>query len=211
MTTMRAVVFKGVGKIVVEDRPVPKIENSGDVIVKVRFAGVCGSDLHWYRGHQKVPANFIPGHEFVGIVFAVGNDVKNLNPGDEVVVSIPSITIMFISWYVPRDAKLYVLNIRLLLPLNVVNASTVSVGRLVVAKRVYYLVSNRFYRNGFPAHTFIKAIDRMELVSMADRQNMLGFLSPIQHWSHRRLQCDQNYWFSCPISSRQAISVQPDS
>lgn len=101
MTTMRAVVFKGVGEITVEDRPVPQVTDPGDAIIKVRFAGVCGSDLHWYRGHQKIPANFIPGHEFVGTITAVGENVKTVKPGDEVVVSVHSmVTIGVLMWYI---------------------------------------------------------------------------------------------------------------
>lgn len=84
---MRAVVFKGIGDVVVEQRPIPQIEDPRDAIVKVKAAGVCGSDLHWYRGHQKLPVDFIPGHEFVGEVFRVGDQVSMFQTGDSVVVS----------------------------------------------------------------------------------------------------------------------------
>lgn len=40
--TMRAVVFKGVGKVEVEERPVPKIQDPRDIIVKVRYTALCG-------------------------------------------------------------------------------------------------------------------------------------------------------------------------
>jgi threonine dehydrogenase-like Zn-dependent dehydrogenase len=43
--TMRAVVFKGPGKVVVEDRPLPVIQKPTDVILKVSHSGLCGSDL----------------------------------------------------------------------------------------------------------------------------------------------------------------------
>ncbi|KAJ5398600.1 hypothetical protein N7465_009089 [Penicillium sp. CMV-2018d] len=85
MATMRAVVFKEVGKIVVEDRPIPQITSPSDAIVKVQLAGICGSDLHWYRGHQQIPTDFIPGHEFVGTVVSVGDAVKTVKPGDDIV------------------------------------------------------------------------------------------------------------------------------
>ncbi|KAL3462302.1 chaperonin 10-like protein [Aspergillus heterothallicus] len=85
METMRAVIFKDVGNIVVEDRPIPHITDPADAIIKVKLAGVCGRDLHWYRGHQKVPTNFIPGHEFVGTVISAGDDVKSFKVGDEIV------------------------------------------------------------------------------------------------------------------------------
>ncbi|KAL3465590.1 chaperonin 10-like protein [Aspergillus heterothallicus] len=85
MSTMRAVVFKDVGKIVVEDRPVPRIIEPTDAVLKVKVAGICGSDLHWFRGHQQVEVGFIPGHEFVGTVHAVGGSVKGFKVGDDVV------------------------------------------------------------------------------------------------------------------------------
>ncbi|KAE8368114.1 chaperonin 10-like protein [Aspergillus caelatus] len=85
MQNMRAVVFQGPGNIIVEDRAVPQILDPKDAIIKVKVAGVCGSDLHFYRGHEKVQANFIPGHEFVGSVHAIGADIKKLKVGDDVV------------------------------------------------------------------------------------------------------------------------------
>jgi threonine dehydrogenase-like Zn-dependent dehydrogenase len=84
---MRAVVFKGIGQIAVEDRPKPRIQHPTDAILKVSVAGLCGSDLHWYRGHQKIPTGFIPGHEFVGVIEELGNEVHAVQVGDVVVVS----------------------------------------------------------------------------------------------------------------------------
>jgi threonine dehydrogenase-like Zn-dependent dehydrogenase len=84
--SMRAVVFQGVGKISVEQRPRPQIQDQRDVILKVSVAALCGSDLHWYRGHQSIPTGFIPGHEFVGTVHELGSEVKGFSRGDVVVV-----------------------------------------------------------------------------------------------------------------------------
>lgn len=58
-STMRAVVFNGPWQIDVEERPKPVILNSTDAIVKVSLAGVCGSELHMYRGHQKTDTGHI--------------------------------------------------------------------------------------------------------------------------------------------------------
>jgi threonine dehydrogenase-like Zn-dependent dehydrogenase len=84
---MRAVVFKGVGEVAVEDRAVPRIQSPNDAILKVQVAALCGSDLHWYRGKMNLPTGFIPGHEFVGVVHELGSSVKTVKPGDLVVVS----------------------------------------------------------------------------------------------------------------------------
>lgn len=84
---MRAVVFKGPYAVAVEDRPIPTIQEPTDVILKVRYAGLCGSDLHFYRGHQKIPTGFIIGHEFTGTVLEVGRgNMDGIAVGDEVVV-----------------------------------------------------------------------------------------------------------------------------
>jgi threonine dehydrogenase-like Zn-dependent dehydrogenase len=74
----------------VEDAPEPRIEDPGDAIVKVEVAAVCGSDLHLYNGYiQPTPEGYILGHECVGEVVEVGNDVTNLKVGDRVVVPFP--------------------------------------------------------------------------------------------------------------------------
>ncbi|EKG17278.1 Alcohol dehydrogenase superfamily zinc-containing [Macrophomina phaseolina MS6] len=84
-STMRAVVFKGPGKVVLEDRPVPKIQDPTDIIVKVEYTALCGSELHVFRGHQPSPTDFIMGHEFTGTVEELGSDVKTVKKGDKVV------------------------------------------------------------------------------------------------------------------------------
>jgi len=83
--TMRAVVFKGKLQVAVEDRPIPKIQDSTDIIVKVRYSALCGSELHVFRGHQPSATEFIMGHEFTGEVVEMGSAVKTLQKGDKIV------------------------------------------------------------------------------------------------------------------------------
>ncbi|KAF1999799.1 GroES-like protein [Amniculicola lignicola CBS 123094] len=83
--TMKAVVFKGPGKVVVEDRPIPRIKDAGDIIVKVEKTALCGSELHVYRGHQPSATDFIMGHEFTGRIEEVGPGVRDLKKGDRIV------------------------------------------------------------------------------------------------------------------------------
>ncbi|KFH42159.1 putative zinc-type alcohol dehydrogenase-like protein-like protein [Hapsidospora chrysogenum ATCC 11550] len=83
--TMRAVVFKGVKHVAVEERPVPSIQDPGDIIVKVEYTALCGSELHVFRGHQPSDTGFIMGHEFTGTVSEVGPAVRNFQPGDAIV------------------------------------------------------------------------------------------------------------------------------
>ena len=57
--TMQAVIFKGIGHVTVEDRPIPTCQDPTDIIVKVHVAALCGSDLHLYRGHECCPLDVI--------------------------------------------------------------------------------------------------------------------------------------------------------
>ncbi|KAI0202156.1 GroES-like protein [Astrocystis sublimbata] len=83
--TMNAVVFDGPYKVSLQKRPVPKIQDDEDIVVKVLAAGLCGSELHTFRGHEPAGAGFIMGHEFTGTVVATGKNVKTVTVGDKVV------------------------------------------------------------------------------------------------------------------------------
>ncbi|KAH7127996.1 chaperonin 10-like protein [Dactylonectria estremocensis] len=82
---MRAVIFRGPFDIGLETRPKPTIIDQNDAIIRVKVAGICGSELHMYRGHQKTATGHIMGHEFIGTVEQVGGGVTLFSPGDEVV------------------------------------------------------------------------------------------------------------------------------
>jgi 2-desacetyl-2-hydroxyethyl bacteriochlorophyllide A dehydrogenase len=81
---MRAAFSRGPGSVIVEEvaspRPAP-----GNVVVRVRSCGICGSDLHWYHGQLVVPS-VCPGHEIAGEVAEVGAGVDRLKAGDAVAV-----------------------------------------------------------------------------------------------------------------------------
>lgn len=81
---MRAVVYKGYGRLPkVREVPTPEAPPGGAVI-KVGATGVCRSDWHAWQGHDPVPLPHIPGHEFAGVVAAVGAKVKRAKVGDRV-------------------------------------------------------------------------------------------------------------------------------
>ena len=84
---MKAIVWKGVGDIQVEEVADPKIEDSTDAIVRLTASAICGTDLHFVRGTvaDMVPGTVL-GHEGVGIIEEVGEDVRNLSVGDRVVI-----------------------------------------------------------------------------------------------------------------------------
>jgi threonine dehydrogenase-like Zn-dependent dehydrogenase len=84
---MKAVVFHDVGNIRLEDVPEPKLEQTTDAIVRLTASAICGTDLHFVRG--TVPGmrdGTILGHEGVGVVEAIGPDVRNIAVGDRVVI-----------------------------------------------------------------------------------------------------------------------------
>jgi len=72
------------------DLPEPAIVRPTDAVLAVRRAGLCGSDLHAYEGRERVRFGVIPGHEVVGEVLAVGDDVDDVVPGDRVLVPFTS-------------------------------------------------------------------------------------------------------------------------
>jgi threonine dehydrogenase-like Zn-dependent dehydrogenase len=87
---MRANCWIDKRKVRVEQVPDPKILNSRDAIVRITSTAICGSDLHLYNGFvPTMEKGDILGHEFMGEVMEVGRSVKNLRPGDRVVVPFP--------------------------------------------------------------------------------------------------------------------------
>ena len=80
---MRRAAWTAERDLQVIDEPVPA-PVEGEVIVDVVNAGICGSDLHWYRGDFSPQAGRSPGHEIGGIVSAVGAGVDGLREGDVV-------------------------------------------------------------------------------------------------------------------------------
>ncbi|GAB3269948.1 zinc-dependent alcohol dehydrogenase family protein [Sinomonas notoginsengisoli] len=82
---MRATMIHGTRDIRVEDRPDPEVRLPGDAVVRVTAACVCGSDLWPYRGVRETKSPHPIGHEFMGVVEAVGDDVTAVKVGDLVV------------------------------------------------------------------------------------------------------------------------------
>jgi S-(hydroxymethyl)glutathione dehydrogenase/alcohol dehydrogenase len=86
---MKAAVFHKPGDISVDTVDDPRIEDGGDVILRVTSTAICGSDLHILSGGVPQPKDMIMGHEFMGIVEEVGPAVTKLKKGDRVVVPFP--------------------------------------------------------------------------------------------------------------------------
>ena len=97
LSSMRAAVLRGVGDVVVEERPVPE-PGPGEVVVRVASVGVCGSDTHYYEhgriGRFVVDSPLVLGHEAAGEVAALGPGVTSLAVGQRVSVEpgVPDLT-----------------------------------------------------------------------------------------------------------------------
>jgi threonine dehydrogenase-like Zn-dependent dehydrogenase len=84
---MRALTWQGTGKVEVEDVPEAVIVEPTDAVISVTSAAICGSDLHLLDVLGPfMHKNDVMGHETMGIVLEVGDDVQNLRVGDRVVV-----------------------------------------------------------------------------------------------------------------------------
>ena len=81
---MRAVTFQAPGEVRVDEKPDPELVAADDAVVRIEASGICGSDLHIYHGRVPVEQGFTIGHEFVGTVLAVGDDVERVAVGDRV-------------------------------------------------------------------------------------------------------------------------------
>lgn len=83
---MRGVIMYGPGDVRVEEREDPQIQEPTDAVIRIVATCVCGSDLWPYRGAD-MPDRQRMGHEYVGIVEQVGDEVTTVQPGDFVVGS----------------------------------------------------------------------------------------------------------------------------
>ena len=84
---MKVAIMTDIQKMDFEERPIPQPKDD-EVLVKLDYVGICGSDLHYYEtgaiGDYVVKPPFVLGHEPGGVVVEVGKDVKHLQVGDRV-------------------------------------------------------------------------------------------------------------------------------
>lgn len=82
---MKAYLLAEPERFSVTEQPVPEC-GAQDVLIRVKNIGLCGSDLHLYKGTYNGPKQYpmMFGHEWAGIVERVGSTVTDLNPGDKV-------------------------------------------------------------------------------------------------------------------------------
>lgn len=83
---MKALFLREQLELSLEDTPVPRLQDSSDVIVRVTGSSICGSDVHFWKGHLPSIPDFILGHEFVGEIAEVGSQVRSFQKGDRAAV-----------------------------------------------------------------------------------------------------------------------------
>ena len=62
--------------------PMPNVNGANDVVVQVKYCGVCGTDLHIIKGEFPAAEKLVLGHEFAGVVAAIGKSVSHVKVGD---------------------------------------------------------------------------------------------------------------------------------
>ena len=87
---MKAAVYSEIKKIHIKEVPRPGCEQ-GEILIKVYFCAICGTDVRIYlHGHKKVAPPHIIGHEIAGEIADIGEGVKGYRRGEHVTVSPPS-------------------------------------------------------------------------------------------------------------------------
>jgi len=81
---MKAAVYKKTGFMAVEEIPTP-VPRADEVLVKVKYCGICGTDLHNYSFGITAPGRVL-GHEWCGVITELGKGVKDFSIGDRVML-----------------------------------------------------------------------------------------------------------------------------
>lgn len=81
---MKAALYEGVGRIKIVDIPKP-IAGPGEIVCKVDYCGICGTDIHAYMHEDVIGPGTVLGHEQVGTIVEVGSNVEGLRVGDRII------------------------------------------------------------------------------------------------------------------------------
>jgi len=85
---LKAAVYRGPGKLKLEDIANPIIEKDDEILIRVKISIICGTDIKTYlRGHPQIKPPTVLGHEFAGEVIEIGNKVNICKIGDKVAIA----------------------------------------------------------------------------------------------------------------------------
>ncbi|MBW1962118.1 MAG: zinc-dependent alcohol dehydrogenase family protein [Deltaproteobacteria bacterium] len=82
---MKAIVSHGIKDFRLQDRPIPEV-GENDVLVRIEYCGICGTDIHQYHGTWELDIGSTPGHEASGVVKQIGQKVTSVDVGDRVAI-----------------------------------------------------------------------------------------------------------------------------
>jgi len=103
---MKAALYKDIKKVETGEIKKPEIKDK-EALIKVKYAGICGTDIHIYKGlHPRATAPLVMSHEFSGIVEEIGTKRKDIKMGDRVVIN-PLIS-WEIAFLVEKDIRIFV-------------------------------------------------------------------------------------------------------
>ena len=86
---MKALTYTEQGRFELIEKPKPEVLDPKDAVVRVTLSSICSSDLHILHGAVPLAqVGITVGHEMVGVVEAVGSDVKKVRSGDRVAVNV---------------------------------------------------------------------------------------------------------------------------
>lgn len=84
---MQGAVYKDIQFVEIDEIEKPKIRNN-EVLIKVKYAGICGTDLHIYEGlHPRARTPLVMGHEISGVIEEIKSNKKDIKTGDRVVIN----------------------------------------------------------------------------------------------------------------------------
>ena len=83
---MKALVWSKENKLQLVETERPAIESDSDVLIKIKYSGICGTDLQVLKGNETIVPDIILGHEAIGEVVEVGKDVSEYKKGDMVII-----------------------------------------------------------------------------------------------------------------------------
>jgi len=86
METMKAILIKDIGRLEMEQLPIPRVTEPDDVLIKVKAVGICGSDVKIFEGKHHFKPETVLGHEFCGEIVEIGSHVKHMQVGNRVAV-----------------------------------------------------------------------------------------------------------------------------
>lgn len=83
---MKALVWSKNKKLELVDIERPAIKDDNDVLIKIKYSGICGTDLQVIKGNETIVSDIVLGHEAIGEVVEVGKAVTEYKAGDEVII-----------------------------------------------------------------------------------------------------------------------------